>query len=100
MAADHDRESRGFGIEIQLRQIVQHVNGKACDFKHFMFRQLSRPCTSIDVAANCRDRSDCREPLDYCGGADVAGMNDVIRPAQSFDGFRSQQPVSVGDYAD
>jgi len=38
--------------------------------------------------------------LDHIGIADVAGMDNHIRPPQRRDGLRPQQPVGVRDDAD
>lgn len=41
VATDHDRESSGLWLEVQLSQIVQNVDGNAAQFEHLGFRQLA-----------------------------------------------------------
>jgi hypothetical protein len=38
--------------------------------------------------------------FDDLGRPDIPGMNDVFRPAQSFNGLRAQQAMRIGDDAD
>jgi len=100
VAADYDCKSRGFRLELQLRKIVQDINRNAADFESFGLRQLLCPRTLVDVAAYGGDGSNCGELIDYLGGTDIPGMNDVIRLAQNLKCFRAQQSVRIGDDAD
>lgn len=52
VARDHYVESRSFGLQIQLRQIVQHEDGNAGRFEDFSFRQLKRPSGLVHIAAD------------------------------------------------
>ena len=76
-----DIESRSFGLQIQLREIVQYVDGNAARFEDFSLRQLARPRIFVDISANggygrngCELRNDFRR-------ADVTCMDDVVRSA-------------------
>ena len=100
VAAYHNRESGGFGLVIQLRQIVQYVDGNSADFKHLSFWQLARPRSFVDVAPDGCNWGDGRERFEDLRRAYVAGMNDVFGAAQGFDGLRPQQAVRVGDDTD
>src|SRR5580658_996532 len=100
MAADHGRKSGRFGLEVQPRQIVQHVDGNAAQFKHCGFRQLARPHALIDVAAHRSHMCNVGKLFENLRRADIPGMNDVIGSAQGFDGLRAQQAVRVRDNAD
>jgi hypothetical protein len=100
VAADYNRESRSFGLEIQLSQIVQHIDANATQLKHSSFRQFARPRSFVDIAANGGDGSNRGKLFEDFGRADISRMNDVFAPAQSFDGLRAQQAVGVGDDAD
>ena len=71
-------ESRGFRLQIELRQVVQHINGKAADLDNFRLWQLARPCILVDVAANggnWRDGCECGKDI---GRADISRVNDVL----------------------
>ena len=100
MAGDHDFEACGLGLQVELRQIVQDVNGKAADLDNFSFRQFARPGVVVDVAADHGDGGDGCEGVENFGRADVSGVNDVLRALQSREGFGAKQAVSVGDDAD
>ncbi len=100
MAADYNRESRSFGLEVQLCQIVQHVDGNAAELEHRRLRQLARPRTFVDVAPHGSHRGNRGKLFEDLRSTDIAGMNDVFRPAQSFNGLRSQQAMRIGDDAD
>ena len=52
MAADHRGESGGYRVEVELSQVVQHVEVRALDPDHFRVGQSFRPQAAIDVAAN------------------------------------------------
>ncbi len=100
VATNNDGESGGFGFEVQLRQIVQHIDGNATQFKHFGFRQLVRPRSFVDVAAHGYKRGDGGEFFKDLGRAYIPGMNDVFGSALGFEGLRTQQAVRIGDDAD
>ena len=90
MAADYDRESGGLRLKVQLRQVVQHINGNATGFEHLSFRQLLRPWSFVDIPAHGGDGSNCGKPFEYLGGAGVPGVNDVLRSPQTLDRLRAE----------
>jgi hypothetical protein len=100
MATDYHRKSSGFWLEIQLCQIVQHIDGNTAQLKHFGFRQLERPRSFVDVAAHGYNRRDGGEFFEDLGRAYIPGVNDVFGATQGFEGLRAQQAVRVGDDAD
>jgi hypothetical protein len=100
MAGDDDAESRGFGLEIEAREIVQNVDSDARDFDDFGFGQLACPCGFVDVAANRRDLRDSGKLIENFWRTHVAGVNDVLRAAQGFERFRAKQAVRIGDDTD
>lgn len=77
-----NRKSGGFGFQIQFRQVVQDVDRHALDFKHIGGRNLLRPCFPIHVAADRGNRRDLSQFFQDNWIADVAGVNDIVRPAQ------------------
>ena len=99
MSADDHRETGGLGLEIQLGKIVQHIDGNAAGFEYFSLRQPLGPCAFIDVAPDRRDRGDGAKLIQNLRCAHISRMNNVVRSAQSLDGFRTQQAVRVGDNA-
>jgi hypothetical protein len=97
---DHNSESCSCRFQIELRQIVQHINGNAAELNNLSLGQLARPRFNIDIAANRGDRRKRRELVKNLRRANVACVNDVLRPAQRLQRFRTKQPVRVGDDAD
>ena len=102
MPRDHYSETSRFRFKVQLTEIVQNVDGDALYLDHVRFGQPSRPRFFVDVASDRRQGSKRCEFFEDLGLADVARMDDVIRPAKRVDRFRPKQPVRVGDdtYAD
>lgn len=63
MAGYHDLEAGRCRLEIESREIVQHVDGNASELDDLSFRQLARPCSLVDIAANSGHRRDGGEFL-------------------------------------
>ncbi len=100
MAAYHDMKLGGFRIQVESLNIVQYVNIDGSRFGYGGFRERFRPVRSIDVSANGYHWSNVREGFQYAWVAHVTSVNDQVRAAQSLQGFRAQQAVSVGDQSD
>ena len=92
--------SGSLGFEIELRKIVQHVNGDAVELDHFRLRQLARPRPLVDVAANGGHGSNGCKLVENFRIAHIAAVNDLLRSAQRFERFRPQQSVRIGNDAD
>ncbi len=56
MAGNHGGKSRGFGIEVEIHQVVEDVELRAADLDDFRRRQRLRPRARVDVSAHreCR----------------------------------------------
>jgi hypothetical protein len=85
---------------VELREIVQHVDGNDAKLDNFGIWQLASPGAFINVAANGGYRCNRGKRFENLGCANVARMNDVLRPAQNFERFGAKQAVRVGDDAD
>jgi hypothetical protein len=100
VAGDHHFESCGLGFQVQLRQVVQHIDGNAAQFNDLRFGEFARPRSFVDVASDGgygRKRSELLENLRL---SDVSGVNNVIAPTQCRERLGTKQAVSVGDNAD
>jgi hypothetical protein len=64
-----------------LRQVVQHIDKNVAEFDHFSLRKLAGPSAFVDVPAHGRDRSNCGKLFEDVGRTDIAGVDDVVRPA-------------------
>jgi hypothetical protein len=105
MTGDDDFESGGFRVQVELRQIVQHVDGNAGKLNDCGLRQAASPVVfinvaAIDVAADGGYWGDGRECFENFRRPNVTSMNDVFRPAQRFEGFGPKQSVRIRDDAD
>jgi len=99
VAGYNDRKSGGLRLQINLGELVQNVDRDPGNFERLCFRELARPCSSINVAADRCYGSDFLELGENLRRADIAGVNDVIGAAQQLDRFGTQQPVRIGDDA-
>ena len=52
VAGDDGGESGGCGIQVELFQIVEHVQRESAGFNYFVQRKSLAPGTGIDVSAN------------------------------------------------
>ena len=100
MPGDHRTESRRFGLQIKLRQIMQNVNRNATEFDDLGLAQLERPNSFIDVATYGRERRNGSQFVENPGRANVPGVNDVLGPAQCRERLRAKQAVRIGNDAD
>ncbi len=80
-------------------QIVKHVNQNPTQLDHLGFRQIAGPVAFVDVASNRGHRCNCGEFFEDLRGANIAGVNNVVRAPQRFDGLRAKQTVRVGNDA-
>ena len=99
VAGNDHGESRGFGLQIELRQVVQHVDRNSSYFEHVSFWQPARPGAFVDIATHHPQRGDAGKFVKNFRGANIPGMNDGVGAAQGCDGFRTQQAMRVGDDA-
>ncbi len=100
MTGNDHMDSRGFGLEIQLPEIVHDVDGNAAEFDKFRLGQVLAPGRLIDVATDGSQWRHSFQVLQNCGIADISGVNNVVGAAESVQCFRPKQSVSVGDDAD
>jgi hypothetical protein len=89
VAVYHHAESGGFGLQVELAEIVQHVDRNAAGFDNFGFGQSARPGRGVNVAANRGYGRDLRERFQNFGSADIAGVEDAVGSAQSLRRLRA-----------
>ena len=78
MAEDHNLEAGRCRLQVEFREIVQHVDGNASELDDFSFRQLVGPGSLVDIAANGRHWRDGGKFFHNLGRADVSGVKDVV----------------------
>ena len=100
VAGDDHVESSGLGLQIELREIVDNIDGNVGELDDFGCGEFAGPCLLVDVASDRGDGGDGGEFVENFGIADVTGMNDVLRALERSQSFGAEQAVGVGDYAD
>jgi hypothetical protein len=100
VAVDDHSNPSGIGLEVQVRNGVQHVDEAAIEFDRLSGRKLRGGTVGVDVSADGSDRRDLSQRVKDPNVTDITCVQDVCCPAQSVESFGSQQAVSVGDDAD
>jgi hypothetical protein len=100
VAADDSPNAGGRGIEVELIDVVEHVEDGVLDFDDLGFWQALCPGVFVGIAADCGDRGDGCERFENVRSADVAGVDDAVGVAESFERLGSEETVGVGDQAD
>jgi len=95
--AHDDVESGHGGIEIQLVDIMEHIEENWAGFGDRSRRQGLRPGSLIDIAADGDHRGHGFKGGNDFGLADIAGMNDQIRSLECAQGFLAEHTMRVGD---
>jgi len=100
MAGNYNAEAGSLRLQIELRQIVQHVDRNSADLDHLGLRQLTGPRPRVDISADGGEGREVRQFRQNLRCANVSRVNNVCGAAQGLDPFRTQQAVGVGDDAD
>ena len=87
-------------VQIQLVQIVQHVERHLPDLQHVGLGDVRRPALAVVVAAHGGDGRDPAERVEDVRRADVARVHDALDAGQRGQRLRPHQAVRVGDHAD
>jgi len=100
VSGDDDIEPGYFRLQIELSQIMQHIDGDSANLDDFCLRQLAGPGLFVDIAADRGHGRDRRKLIKNLGSAHIAGVDDVLRAAQRCESLGPKQTVGVGDDAD
>ena len=57
VAVDHDVEPGGFGLQVELAHVVEHIDRDAFDFNYFSFGQDCCPWSVIYIPPDGSDGS-------------------------------------------
>src|SRR5208282_5175150 len=91
VAVHHHAESASSQLQVELAEIMQHIDGNTAGFDDFGFRQSARPDVSVDVTADRGYGRDLRKRFEDFGGANVAGVEDAAGSAKGLDSLGPQQ---------
>ena len=78
MAADHDGESGGRGIDFQLMDVMNDVDSSGFRWHHRGQRQTRRPLSGIDISTHRNHWRDGLQLLDNLGLSHIPGVNDQL----------------------
>ena len=95
MAIDHGCELGRDRVEVEIGNVVQQPEQQLADFDHLGRGQARCPLLRVDIAAHRKRRRKRAQCFEHLGPADVAGMDDELRPAQRRNRFGAQQPVRI-----
>ena len=100
MARDDNAESGGFGIEVEVTDIVHDVDRNPADFN--LLGRLNRisPHSEIIVAAHGDNRRDPAQLIQNLRTANIAGVQDLIDTGKRAHCLRPHEVVGVGNQAD
>lgn len=99
VARDDDLNAGRLGIEVEVFEMVQDVNGGWRKAHHRGSRKAFRPRLGIHIAADGVKGRDGSESIEDERVADIAGVDDGVGTLQGGESFRTKQSVRVGDQA-
>jgi hypothetical protein len=79
----------GCGRRGEVVQIMQKEDGVGAKIDRDGLGQCFRPCARVVVAAHGRHGGERAKRFEDLGGADVAGVQDLVDAAQRGEGLRS-----------
>ena len=93
-------DAGGTRIDVELRQVVQHIQEDFADLDELGLVDRARPVLPIVVAAHDRDGGHRAQSGQDFGVPDVPGMHDVVAAGEKIDRLRAQQPMRVRNQSD
>ncbi len=95
MPAEDDLNSGGIRIEVQLMEIVKHIDAGSGQLDEFRCGQLCTWAAAVNVSAYGDEGRQFRKPVEDGSVAYIPHMKDVGHAAQGVHGFRAKQAVCV-----
>ena len=78
VAADDCRKPGSLWVEVNVVDIVNHVQVYSCQFNNLNLAVMPGPRLMVNVAANGGDRGNFLESRNNVLGPDVSGVDDVL----------------------
>ena len=100
MSIDHGGKAGGFGVEIDVRQNMTHIDSMPAERYHLADGKRLGPAAVIHIAANRDHGRDGAQEAENFSPPHIAGMDDKVRAVQRLDRRGAQQPMRVGDHPD
>jgi len=99
VAGNDGIEAGGLGFEVQIAQIMKHVESCVAKFDDHRGREFVCPWSGVHIAAHGENRGNGAEAGEDPRFADVASVENKVNAAQRVFGFRSKPAVGIGNYA-
>jgi hypothetical protein len=96
----HCREPCGCGLETELPEVMNHVQGMGPDLNYVIGRQLGSPRTLVVVTPDSANGRNSPKRLENRESPDVSAMDDEITSAKLHDSLRPDETVRVRDHTD
>jgi hypothetical protein len=100
MAADYEIELGCMGMQVQLSEIVENIEGGVTCFHHPGEGQLLCPWVGIDIAADSKNWGDAFQPGQDIRVANVTCVDDQLHAAQGIFCLRTQQTMCIRNDSD
>jgi len=100
VAADDRVEPGCLWIEVEIVEIVEHIQIEAGNFDNRGKRQLLRPRLCVHVAAYGKHGSDIFQLREYFRCTHVSCVNDQLDSGEGVLRFRPENAVGIGNDAD
>lgn len=95
VAGNDHVNSAGYGIQLQLMDIVQHVDRAPAEPYDCGVGIRFRPVAGINIPSDRNHRRNPTESDDDLRPADIAGVDDMRHPGQASLSLWTQEPVGV-----
>ena len=99
VAADNRPDALFYRVYVKLRQNVNQVEINFANRNTSLFRQVGSPRRAVVITAHGHDRGNLFQFGQDFRFTYVARVNDKLGIAESGQGLRTDQPVSVGNNA-
>src|SRR6187551_885045 len=99
--AEYDRRESGtLRIDVEGRDVMQHVQLQWPGLDDLNQGQCVRPVACVDIPTNGERWRDAPELFEDLRVSNVAGVNDQVRAVQRLHRLRTKEAVGVGDDTD
>ena len=95
MTGDNDADSGGTGVDIEFREIMDHVDEYVTHSDQLRLPEARGPRSRIVVASDGNQRRQEGKLIENLGFADIPAMDDVVAADQKGARLGSQKSMSI-----
>ena len=96
----HCREPRGCGLETELPEVMNHVEGMGPDLDHVIRGQLGSPWILVVVTPDSAHGRDSPKRVENRESPDISAMDDEVASVKLLDSLRPDETVRIRDHTD